>query len=235
MKLFQATIPFDNRNSSLAGTLILPFLPGKRETNGIYWSVLTALLAVALCACGDSGAAVKERTQLPVNDTVVVKPAANGIPPDIAKFFAATKVDSKCPNDTTCVYLQTFLDGATREITLRLSPGQKYVPPPGESAAGTPGSIPISGFTFASRGDADSTISIDMNYYVAKGGLPNGPAKTGQAPSLKSEPGGVALVRLAALRTNEPWGNAPMQLAANTDESGGAGIYWKEVGKKSAD
>jgi hypothetical protein len=99
-----------------------------------------------------------------------------GAPAAITQFFDATKIDSKCPNDTTCVYLETFLTGATREITLTVSPGRR-------NAAGrvTPGSFPISDFKFASMHDADSTVRINMSYYVANAGLPNGAARA-QAP-----------------------------------------------------
>lgn len=171
-------------------------------------SILIGLAAIALVSCSESGAVTKEQPVLPATDTVTANAPEKEMPPDIAKFFAATKTDSKCPNDTTCVYLQTFINGATREITLRVSPGQA-----GGTGAVTPGSAPISGFSFARRGDADSTVSIDLNYYVAKSGLPSGPAKVGQA---------FDMVRLASY-------------SASSAQAGGAGIYWGEVGKKGAD
>lgn len=197
------------KNSNPVGTPIFPSLPGRRKSNGVYWSVLTASVAMALCACGESAGSVREQTKLPVKDTVELNP-------EIAQFFAGTKVDSRCPNDTTCVYLQTFPNGATREITLRVSPGRQYAPSAAEAANGTPGSIPIYGFQYASSGDADSTVRIDLNYYVAKEGLPSSPAKMGQASS------GDGLVHLAALTTS-------------TVQAGGAGINWGEVGKKGGD
>jgi len=171
-------------------------------------SVLTALGAVILGACSEGRASAKEEAGVTVNDTIPASVDSKGIPPAIAKFFADVKTDSKCPNDTTCVYLQTFPTGATREITLMVSPGQA-----GGTGASTPGNAPISGFSFARRGDADSTVSIDLNYYVGKAGLPGGPAKVGQA---------FGLVRLASY-------------SATAVQAGGAGIYWGEVGKKGAD
>lgn len=170
-------------------------------------SILIGLATIAVVACSESGASTKEQPLPPAGDTIT--PVASKVmPPDITQFFAATKVDSKCPNDTTCVYLQTFINGATREITLRVSPGQA-----GATGAGTPGSAPISGFNFARSGDADSTVSIDLNYYVGKAGLPNRVANVGQQ---------IGLVRLASY-------------SANSAQAGGAGIYWGEVGKKGAD
>jgi hypothetical protein len=171
-------------------------------------SVVIGLAAIALVACSESGATTKDQPLPPTNDTVTAAPPSKEMSPDIAKFFAAMKVDSKCPNDTTCVYLQTFINGATREITLRVSPGQA-----GGTGAGTPGNAPISGFSFARSADPDSTVSIDLNYYVGKAGLPRRPAKVGQ---------GFGLVRLASY-------------SANFAQAGGAGIYWGEVGKKGAD
>jgi hypothetical protein len=201
-------------------------------TNRVCWSVLAALATTALCACGESNASAKKGTAFPANDTVPAGPAVKGIPPDIARFFAATKVSSKCPNDTTCVYLQTFPTGATREITLRVSPNAR---PPGDMAKATPGGIPIYGFSYAANFQGEPA-TLDLNYYVAKEGLPSGPAKTAQASSPRSEePRGAALAQLASLRTREPRDNARMQLAASAQSPGGAGIYWGEVGKKGAD
>jgi hypothetical protein len=177
-------------------------------TKGVCCSVLSALTAVALCACTEGRASAKETIGFPVNDTISADLEAKGIPPDIARFFAAVKFDSKCPNDTTCVYLQTFPTGATREITLRVSPNQQRA----ASDQVTPGSAPIYGFKYASNFAIDPA-KLDLNYYVEKAGLPDAPARTSSS---------VGLVRLASLTT-------PVQ------SSDGAGIYWGEVGKKGAD
>jgi hypothetical protein len=37
-----------------------------------------------------------------------------GIPVDIAQFFAGARMETSRPNDTTCIYLQTFPNGASR-------------------------------------------------------------------------------------------------------------------------
>jgi hypothetical protein len=131
MKSLQAKIRSDNKNSNLVGTLILPSSPGTRQTNGVYLSVLTALVAIALCACG-CGGSVKKGTEFPVNETFAAALTAKGIPTNIARFFAAAKLDSSCPNDTTCIYLQTFPNGATRKITLTQISDLVVVPSPGE-------------------------------------------------------------------------------------------------------
>ena len=194
------------------------------------WSqLLMPTLTIVFCACSEGGAS--EKNELPVTDTVAAKPAAKGTPPVIAQFFAGTKIDGKCPNDTTCVYVQTFPTGDTREITLRVSPGQKYA-----AARVTPGSSPISGFKFASSTDANSTVRIDMNYFVAKAGLPKSPPRRAQGPSWKLEGRqGVALVQLASLQTSERRRGTLRQVAARADETEGAGIYWGEMTKKGAD
>jgi hypothetical protein len=144
----------------------------------------------------------------------------------IAQFFDATKIDSKCPNDTTCVYMETFLTGATREITLTVSPGSRN--PAGRV---TPGESPISDFKFNWKTDPDSSVRINMSYYVANAGLPKGAARA-QAPWLRSnDPAGLSLVRLASLGTNEPPGFMRMLLAAA--DAGGAGIKLSEIGKSA--
>jgi len=51
-----------------------------------------------------------------------------GIPADVARFFDAARMVSGNPNATTCVYSQTFSKGATRELTLRVSPNRRYTP-----------------------------------------------------------------------------------------------------------
>lgn len=44
----------------------------------------------------------------PVNETFAMELMAKGIPADVAQFFAAAKMEISKPNDTTCIYLQTF-------------------------------------------------------------------------------------------------------------------------------
>lgn len=168
--------------------------------------------------------------------SAAARQTSDSVPADIARFFAAVKWDSKCPNDTTCIYLQTFPNGATRQITLRVDPNRQYTPTPDEIANTAPGSAPIYAFKYASNVQADGTVQIDLNYFVAKEGLPKGPAKMAQASSLRAEePRGSALVQLAALRADEPRGIALMQLAAGTGATDGAGISWGEIGKEGAD
>jgi hypothetical protein len=158
--------------------------------------------------------------------TVAAQAGPQGAPAAIAQFFDATKIDSKCPNDTTCVYMETFLTGATREITLTVSPGSRN--PAGRV---TPGESPISDFKFNWKTDPDSSVRINMSYYVANAGLPRGAARA-QAPWLRSnDPPGRSLVRLASLGTNEPPGFMRMLRAAA--DAGGAGIKLSEIGKSA--
>jgi len=173
-------------------------------TKGVCCSVLTILVAVALGACTEGKASAKEGISSAVPDTIPAK-EAKGIPTDVALFFATVKVDSKCPNDTTCVYTQTFPTGATREITLIVSPHAQR-----SAGRATPGRAPISGFKYSANFAADPA-RLDLNYYVDRAGLP--PSRTSSS---------VGLVRLASMAT-------PVQ------SSDGAGIYWGEVGKKGAD
>jgi hypothetical protein len=148
------------------------FLHRKSMTNGIYCAVLIVLAAMAISGCKkDNGGTTND---FPVNKTFASELIGKGIPADIAQFFAAARMETKSPNDTTCIYLQTFPNGATREMTLRVSPKRQYTPTPDEIANTSSGSIPIYGFKYASSVQADNTTQIDMNYYVAKSGLPKG-------------------------------------------------------------
>ena len=160
--------------------------------------------------------------------TIAAQADPKGAPAAITQFFDATKIDSRCPNDTTCVYTETFLTGATREITLTVSPGQRFL-----AGRAIPGSFPISDFKFSSSADADSTIRIRMSYYVANAGLPNNGASA-QAPWLRSKNrGGLAIVQLASFGTNEPRGFARMLRAAA--DGGGAGVDLSELTKRGKD
>jgi len=153
--------------------ILAAFLAGKRKTNGIYWSVLTVLVAMILTGCKKDDGGTKN---FPVNEAFATELTGKGIPADIARFYAAARMESSSPNDTTCIYLQTFPNGATREITLRVSPNRQYTPTSDEIANIAPGSIPIYDFKYASGVQADGTTKIDIDYYVANTGLFQGAA-----------------------------------------------------------
>jgi hypothetical protein len=116
----------------------------------------------------DTGAAAND---FPVNNTFAMELMAKGIPADVAQFFAAAKMDISKPNDSTCIYLQTFPNRATREITLRVNPNKQYTPTAAEIANTIPGSSPVYNFKYESTVQADGTPRIKMSYFVPKSGL----------------------------------------------------------------
>lgn len=75
------------------------------------------------------------------------------------------------PNDTTCIYLQTFPNKATREITLTVNPNRQYTPTSEEIANTIPGSSPVYDFKYASSVQVGGTPRIKMSYFVPKSGL----------------------------------------------------------------
>jgi hypothetical protein len=191
------------------------FLLGNRKANIIYWSVLTVLMVMALSGCKKN-----LEPDFPVNNTIKAELIGKGIPADIAQFFAGARMETKSPNDTTCIYLQTYPNGATREITLRVSPNRHYTPTPGEIANITPGGAPIYDFKYASSVQSDGTTKIDLNYYVAAEGLPVGEANH----TLSS-----------ALETDQPRSKALLEIAGGKGGTEGAGISWEEIGNKGSD
>jgi hypothetical protein len=107
-----------------------------------WFSLLTLIIgSLSLNSCKkDDG---RTASTFPVNETFAMQLMSKGIPADIAQFCAAARMETKSPNDTTCVYLQTFPNGASREMTLRVSPNLQYTPNADEIANTTPGSTPI--------------------------------------------------------------------------------------------
>jgi hypothetical protein len=222
MKSPQVKIHFNNESSNFVSTVILSSLPGKRMTKGIYWSVLVVLVAMALSACKESGKTSNPvAVNFPVNQTIAAELISKGVPADAAQFFAAAKVETTSPDDTTIVCQQTFPNGATRDITIRIDPNRQYTPTADEIAHTTPGSIPIYAFQYSYNALPDnSTEIIKMNYYVAKAGLPKGTAKK---------------VQISDPSTNQTRAMALYKIAVGAGENDGAGISYEEVAKKGAD
>ncbi len=169
---------------------------------------LSASLAMALAGCNNAkdGATMGPgKDSFPVNEISASNLIAKGVPADIARFFAATKQESVCPNDTTCVYTELFLNGSTRVMTLQVSPKAQFTPTPVDSIATATGHTPIYGFTYTSSAQSDGNTKIDLNYFIPKVGLPKG-------TSARNMAGATAV-----------------------GATGGAGISWGEIGKTGAD
>ena len=134
------------------------------------FSLLTLIIgSISLNSCKkDNGATAND---FPVNQTFAMELIAKGIPLDVAQFFAAAKMEISKPNDTTCIYLQTFPNKATREITLTVNPDKQYTPTSEEIANTIMGSSPVYNFKFSSGVKVDGTPLIKMSYFIPKSGL----------------------------------------------------------------
>lgn len=130
---------------------------------------IICVVALALFSCKKEPGAPSN--DFPVNETFASELISQGIPSDIARFFAAVRTVSRSPDDTTCVYQQTFPNGATRDITLKVSPNRQYRPTPDEIAHTTAGRIPIYDFHYTSGIQVDGTTKIEMDYFVADPGF----------------------------------------------------------------
>jgi hypothetical protein len=136
----------------------------------IGFSLLTLIIGSLLfnsCKKDTGGTA----NDFPVNETFAMELMAKGIPADVAQFFAAAKIETSKPNDTTCIYLQTFPNKATREITLTVNPNRLYTPTSEELANTVQGSSPVYDFKFSSSVEVDGTTRKKMSYFVPKSGL----------------------------------------------------------------
>ena len=149
----------------------IAFYIGKYNVNINYWLILNVFIVMAFIGCKKD---LEPANPFPVNTTLAKELIDDGFPVDVAEFFAASKIESNSPNDTTYIYLQTFPNGASREMTLRVSSNRQYTPTPEEIANTIPGSNPIYAFKYSSDIQADSTTKIEMNYFVPNGYLTNG-------------------------------------------------------------
>lgn len=199
--------------------------------NRVVLSALSALTIFIPSACTESKASNADSVSSSPGDTITPVAAKSG-PDPIAAFFAATKVTGQCPNDTTCVYVQSFLDGSTREITIVVSPNRKA--PGGSSSAGEFGNAPLSGFQMSKNLDAEPS-TLNLNYYVGASGLPSG-GRRSQMPQRRDR-----RTRLASVGSHN-YGTSVLALASamqagggGAAPGGGAGIAWGEIGKKGAD
>ncbi|MDB5106165.1 MAG: hypothetical protein JWP91_3854 [Fibrobacteres bacterium] len=188
-----------------------------------------AILALALSAC-DSGkdAVGTEGTaqDFPVNEPLATAFTAQGLPSDVARFLAAAKLDTVRVDANTFVYKQTFPNGATRDITMKLMPGRAYTPTAEESAKVAKGGPALYDFKYASVKQADGSTRMELDYFVPNAGIP---------PALLSQLGSSALSTEDLRRIALPRASAAARNSSAGGGSDGAGVAWVEVGKTGAD
>jgi hypothetical protein len=157
--------------SIMKTTFIFSF--GKLILKNFKWTLPIILIVLALPAC-------KKDTGLTftVNETIATQLTNEGIPPDIARFFAATRVESSSPDDTTLTCLQTFPNGATREIIMHIRPNRIYTPTAEEVANTTPGTTPIYDIKYSSSIQGDGSVKMNLTYFIPKSALPGAGTKS---------------------------------------------------------
>jgi hypothetical protein len=194
----------------------IPFssnVSGRKKDVVLIWSVLTIAIVMTLSSCRKS---MDSGNSFPVNQSVETDLMSKGIPADIARFFAAVKTKSSTPNDSTCIYLQTFPNGATRQITLKVTPNVIYTPTASEDTMKT--SNPVYNFKLKFSSNADSSIQkIDMSYFVPQAGLSGINTRSSELMTL--------LNRNTKLKS----------VASASAGNEGAGISWSEVVNKGND
>jgi hypothetical protein len=173
MKSLQVKINFDRESSNAVHAKQLQSLSAQCVSKSISLSFLIILIITALGGCKENGKTSNPvAVNYPVNQSIAANLIAKGVPADAANFFAAAKVETSYPDDTTIICNQTFPNGATRNITIHIDPNRQYTPTPDEIANTAHDSIPIYAFQFSSSTSADSsTETIAMSYYVANSGL----------------------------------------------------------------
>lgn len=205
----------------------------------LFTGLLLFVAVVSGCGGGGGGNNGQASTgDYPVNEPLAAALVSKGIPEDIARFFAAAKLSSNCPSDTTCTYLYTYPNGATREITLTATPNQQYTPTAEELVGTALVSNPVYDGKFAATGitgieDSAPPIDtqIDISYFVPTTSIPK--SKATMVPAL---PPAAKEARPALMRA--PGVNDGFTL--NLKESGAKGAdvaigsileHYKDLGK----
>lgn len=159
----------------------------KLKIKKINWSPLITLILISLPACKkDMG------LPFPVDETIASQLTGEGIPEDIARFFAAAKIESSSPDDTTLMCLQTFPNGATREITMHINPNRVYTPTAEEIANTAPGAIPVYDIKYSSSLQADGSVKINLKYFIPKSALPGSATKSSDLSKGGEEGAGIS-------------------------------------------
>jgi hypothetical protein len=214
-------INFYRHNNNFTRTVIGRFIIGSPITRNIYRCVLFVMAAIMLSDCKkDEGTTNPVSSPFPVNQTIAADLIAKGVPADAAQFFASAKVETSYPDDTTIICNQTFPNGATRDITIKIDPNRQYTPTAGEIAAAASDSIPIYAFQYSSSTSPDSsTETIKMSFFVAKAGLPK------STQNVQKSVQSVNKTRVSAL----------LRIASGAGGNMSFGVNWLEVGNKGED
>ncbi|GEM_PF-3006809 len=153
--------------------------------------------------------------EFPVNERFAAGLTNQGVPVDLAGFFAAARMEATSPEPNVFAYHLFYPNGAVRELTLKFTPNQQYTPTPEETAKASLGGSPVYGFTYANNLGSEWTGRLDMSFIVPNGGVP---------PELLS-----SLTAASARQLGLP------KVWAADGSTSGVTVQWSESAKEGAD
>lgn len=205
---------------------------------GVFMLFVVALLS-SCRGGGGAGGSAASTNNFPVNEPYAAALVSQGLPDDAARFFAAVKLSSNCTSDTTtCTYLYTYPNGATREVTMTATPNQQYTPTATELARTAAVANPVYNGKFAATGitgieDSASTANtqVDISYFVPTASIPT--SKATLTPTLS-----LAVKKARSAMLSAPSVNEGYTLNVKEIGTGGADVaigsileYYKGLGK----
>lgn len=211
------------------------------------WGVAALAVAMLMQACGGGGGADTQApppgtvpspapapapppTVFTVDEAFAASLQARGLDAEASRFFAAAQWQTPAAVAGVQHYLQTFSNGATRDISIRFGAAQSYAPTAAELAAvqagrSGPAAQAVYAVVFAQVALADSAqteaTQTDLQYFVPFDAMP--PELKAQLQARPAATGGKA----ALARRVGP-------LAAG-DATDGVTVYIQEIAKKGAD
>lgn len=203
----------------------------KRGVAGIF----TIFILATLAACTGDEPVVANTPVTPadftVNEPIATALVSQGIPDDVARFFAATQLSSSCASETNCTYLYTYPNGATRKVTMTATPNQQYTPTAAELARTASVTNPVYGGKFTASELDGSAPQVDISYFVPTTSIVK--SKANMSPTLLLAENGA---RRALMRA--PGVNDGFTLSLKDSGTKGADVaigsileHYKDLGK----
>jgi|GEM_PF-6777618 len=207
----------------------------KRGFAGIFTLFVLAMLFACTGAEPEGNTSPAATGDFPVDEPFAAALKSQGLPEDVARFFAAAKLSSNCASDTTCTHLYTYPNGATRKVTITAIPNQQYTPTAVELTRTASVTKPVYDGKFAASGIEGTTpaanAQVDISYFVPTTSIPVSKASMSSLLSLTAKD-----ARPAPMRA--PGSNDGFTL--NLTESGAKGAdvaigsileHYKDLGK----
>lgn len=118
------------------------------------------LSLMALLGCNKAtDSDVKGKADFPVDAKQKAAFVAEGMPADLAEFLAAAELDTQTVAAGAYGFTQTFPNGATREATLRFTPGKSYTPTAEEAERVAKGGLAIYACSLSIDSSTEGSVS----------------------------------------------------------------------------